>query len=297
MRKIAVFYGDEGSFPFDLISYMEDKVPEDVQVMSYRADVGSHKQCSEYSVIVDRISHCIPFFKELMKQEQLSGAFVINDPFRTIPEKFYASGVASQIGVLLPATFLLPPKIWCSFVTKKDLALLNYPISWEELYKNVVFPAYLKPVYGGGGRGVVRVNNPQELHKHYDSGGMELRMLQHAVEYKDYIRALVIGDKVRLCGYMPPDGTHEGSYTGKLYSGKMAEQLNSQSVALCKALSYRVNSIEWAINDDGAYAIDFCNQVPDARLQVLGKENYEWFLHTLGDYAIASLENRALAIE
>src|ERR1700686_5550356 len=64
-----------------------------------------------YRVIVDRISHDIPFYRAYLKNAVLTGTTVINNPFWWgADDKFFNYALASKIGVAVPHTVLLPHK-------------------------------------------------------------------------------------------------------------------------------------------------------------------------------------------
>jgi len=63
------------------------------------------------------------------------------------------------------------------------------------------------------------------------------------------------------------------------------------SQTLVQALGYDMNSIEWAVKDGVPYAIDFMNPAPDAGLESVGPDNFQWIVGAVADMAI----RRALA--
>jgi hypothetical protein len=56
-------------------------------------------------------------------------------------------------------------------------------------------------------------------------------------------------------------------------------------------LGYEFNTVELAIRDGIPYAIDFCNPAPDADLQSVGTENFEWVIEHAANYLIEVAEN------
>ncbi len=61
-----------------------------------------------YRVIIDRISHDIPFYRAYLKNAVLGGAIVINNPFWWgADDKFFNYALASKIGVAVPRTVIL----------------------------------------------------------------------------------------------------------------------------------------------------------------------------------------------
>ena len=66
---------------------------------------------SGYAVIIDRISHDIPFYRSYLKNAVLTGTRVINNPFWwSADDKFFNYALATKLGVAIPPTVLLPHK-------------------------------------------------------------------------------------------------------------------------------------------------------------------------------------------
>ena len=97
---IGVLFGMEESFPPALVERVNAmNVPgvraEAVQVGAVRMD-----QPERYRVIVDRISHDIPFYRAFLKNAVLAGTTVINNPFWwSADDKFFGYSLVSQIGI------------------------------------------------------------------------------------------------------------------------------------------------------------------------------------------------------
>jgi hypothetical protein len=60
---------------------------------------------------------------------------------------------------------------------------------------------------------------------------------------------------------------------------------------LNEALGYDFNTVEFAVRDGIPYAIDFCNPAPDADLNSVGQENFDWVIEAAAMMCI----NRAKA--
>ncbi len=64
-----------------------------------------------YSVIVDRISHDVPFYRSYLKNAVLTGTDVINNPFWwSADDKFFNYALAARLGVAVPKTVIVPHK-------------------------------------------------------------------------------------------------------------------------------------------------------------------------------------------
>ncbi len=52
------------------------------------------------------------------------------------------------------------------------------------------------------------------------------------------------------------------------------------------ALGYEFNTVEFAVRGGIPYAIDYCNPAPDADLNSVGEENFEWVVENAAEMAI-----------
>jgi hypothetical protein len=66
----------------------------------------------------------------------------------------------------------------------------------------------------------------------------------------------------------------------------MAERVTRDALALCRALGYDLNTVEFAVRDGLPYAIDFMNCAPDADRASVGEENFQWIVRTMADYLL-----------
>ena len=290
MRKIGVLYGMENTFPGALADRINSRNVEDVRAESLLAGGVGMAQPSGYRVIVDRISHDIPFYRAYLKNAVLGGTIVINNPFWwSADDKFFNYALASQIGVAVPRTVLLPHRAHPPGTTAQSMRNLRYPLNWEEIFDYIGFPAFLKPHAGGGWKNVYKVGSPEELFAAYDQTGDLCMTLQKAVEFTEYFRCYVIGqEKVWVMRYDPRQ-PHENRYVKnpppiepELYARVVGDALK-----LCQALGYDLNTVEFAVEEGVPYAIDFLNPAPDADLHSVGPENFEWVVNAVADLAIA----------
>ncbi len=120
-------------------------------------------------VIVDRISHDIPFYRGYLKNAALSGTYVINNPFWwSADDKFFNYALGQKLGVAVPRTVLIPHKQHPAGTTDRSMRNLQFPMPWDSIFQYVGFPAFLKPFDGGGWKDVYKVNSPEEFFNAYD---------------------------------------------------------------------------------------------------------------------------------
>ncbi len=293
MRKIAVVYGMETSFPPALVDYINGmKVPG---IMAEHLRIGGIKMAEPtgYKVIVDRISHDIPFYRAYLKNAVLGGTHVINNPFWwSADDKFFNYALASKIGIAIPNTVILPHHSHPPGTTAQSMRNLIFPLNWQEIFDYVGFPAFLKPFDGGGWRDVYKVDSPEELFAAYNQTHTLCMTLQAAVNFTEYYRCYVVGqEKVHIMQY-DPRAPHADRYVRnpEPLKPEMLARLTKDCLTICKALGYDLNTVEFAVEDGIPYAIDFMNPAPDAGIESVGQENFDWIVEHVAKLAV----NKAL---
>ena len=294
MKKIGIIYGMESSFPGALVDRINSR--NIAGITAEHVEVGGVKMAEPcgYRVIIDRISHDIPFYRAYLKNCVLTGTIVINNPFWWgADDKFFNYALASKLGVAVPKTVVLPHKQHPPGTTAASMRNLKYPLNWDEIFAYIGFPAFLKPYSGGGWKSVYKVHSPEELFKAYDETGDLCMTLQTGVDFNDYFRCYVVGQKkVHIMRY-DPRRPHEERYVkdGPPIEEKMLKRVEKDCLTLCRALGYDLNTVEFAVQDGVPYAIDFLNPAPDADYFSVGPQNFEWIVNAVADLAIEKAQS------
>src|SRR5271167_3704854 len=122
----------ETTFPPALVEKINSMGEADIH--AELATVGEVRMAepSPYHVIVDRISHDIPFYRGYLKNAALSGAVVINNPFWwSADDKFFNFALGEKLGVAIPKTVLLPHKQHPVGTTDRSMRNLQFPMPWD----------------------------------------------------------------------------------------------------------------------------------------------------------------------
>lgn len=288
MKVIGVLFGMEQSFPPAVVERINSMHAGDVRAEFVKVGAIRMDDLLRYDVILDRISHDIPFYRSMLKVAMLGGTRVINNPFWwSADDKFFNYALMERIGVPVPRTVLLPHKQHPPGTTSQSMRNLIYPLNWDEIFAYVGFPAFLKPHAGGGWKHVYKVHSPEEFFAAYDQTGDLCMVLQAAVEFTEYYRCYCIGRRwVRVMPYEPRNPHHlryVASWTPTL---ERRAQLEDLTLRICSALGYDFNTVEFAITDDVPYAIDFLNPAPDAERTSVQEENFEWVVQTTAELLI-----------
>jgi glutathione synthase/RimK-type ligase-like ATP-grasp enzyme len=289
MKKIAVLYGMEESFPPALVDRINAMAVPGVSAEHLKVGGVRMAEPCGYALIVDRISHDVPFYRSFLKNAVLTGTQVINNPFWwSADDKFFNYALAAKLGVAVPPTVLLPHKELPAGTTDRSMRNLEYPLDWDGIFEYVGFPAFLKPHDGGGWRDVYKVHNPQEAFEAYDKSGRLCMTLQRGVEFEDYFRCYVVDqEKVHVMRYDPRQPHHLRYVPGNPPApAPLQERIVADSLKLCRALGYDLNTVEFAVEKGVPYAIDFMNPAPDAGLESVGEDNFRWIVNAVADMAV-----------
>jgi hypothetical protein len=69
-------------------------------------------------------------------------------------------------------------------------------------------------------------------------------------------------------------------------SEKLLKKVHDYVLDLCNGLGYDFNTVEMAVRNGVPYAIDFCNPAPDADVNSVGQENFDWVVETSAKMAV-----------
>jgi hypothetical protein len=288
MRKVGLIFGMESTFPPALVARINQIGAPDVTAEFIRIGGIQMAEQSGYAVIIDRISHDIPFYRAYLKNAALGGTYVVNNPFWwSADDKFFNYALATKLGVAVPPTVLLPHKEHPANTTSQSMRNLQYPMDWDAVFAYVGFPAFLKPFDGGGWRDVYKVDTREQFFIAYDQTRDLCMTLQRAVNFREYFRCYVVGqEKVRIMQYDPRLPFHDRYVrdTGQV-SPDLLARVERDSVTLCRALGYDLNTVEFAVENGVPYAIDFMNPAPDADVHSVGQANFEWVVNEVAELA------------
>jgi hypothetical protein len=295
MKRVGILVGREQTFPESIIRSINEKgggkvVAEMMTVGGIRLD-----EPKRYDVIIDRISHEVPYYRAMLKRMALEGTYIINNPFWwSADDKFFNFSLAAKIGVAIPKTVLLPQEKYIEDIKPESLRNLEFPIDWEGIVNYVGFPAFLKPFDGGGWKNVSKIHSLEELWSEYNQTGTLCMTLQEGIEYDQFVRCYCVGkEKVLIMPYDPSKPYLSGmQYVNveNYLSPELHARVTRDVITICKALGYDLNTVEFAIKDGIPYAIDFMNPAPDAELASVGEYNHNWIVDSMTDFILKKLE-------
>jgi hypothetical protein len=297
-KRIGLIVGREWSFP---PAFLEQVRRREAGVEAEFVKVGAPgmDDVPPYDVIIDRISHEVPFYRTYLKQAVVQGVTVINNPFMwTADDKFFGAALASKLGVASPKTLALPNKSYIpGIVPNESLRNLEYPLDWAGIVEHIGLPCILKDAHGGGWKEVYVCHTLDELIHHYDNSGLLTMVVQEFIRWDQFVRCLCIGqEEILPMKYDPRERRYLVEH--EHLSPEVGARVVQDARTLVRALGYDMNSIEFAIRDGIPYAIDFMNPAPDMDVNSLTPHYFEWVVGRMVDLAITlALEPRPQARE
>jgi hypothetical protein len=284
--KIGLIVGREWSFPPAFIEEVNRR-NDGVTAEMVKLGAPHMDDPAEYRVIVDRISHEVPFYRTVLKHAALRGTTVVNNPFMwSADDKFFGATLATSLGLAHPKTVVLPNKEYIpGIVHSESLRNLGFPLDWQSIVDYVGMPCILKDAHGGGWKEVYVCNSLEELLHHYDNSGLLTMVAQEFIHWDEFVRCMCLGQEDVLP--MKYDPKARKYHTERDYlPAPLLQRIVEDSQTLVRALGYDMNSIEWAVRDGIPYAIDFMNPAPDMDIYSLTPENFEWVVTHMAEMAI-----------
>ena len=284
--KVGLLVGREWSFP---PAFIAEVARRDEGVVAEYVKLGgtAMDEPNPYAVIIDRISHEVPYYRSYLKHAMLAGVHVVNNPFMwTADDKFFGASLATKLGIAHPKTIALPNRDYVPGI-KHDESLRNltYPLDWDGILDYVGLPCILKDAHGGGWKEVYVCRTRDDVLRHYDESGRLQMILQEFIEWDHFIRCLCLGQRdVLPMKYDPRERRYIVEHNHM--SAELGRRVIDDSLRLVQALGYDMNSMEWAVRDGVPYAIDFMNPAPDMDVNSLTPHYFDWVVTGMADMAI-----------
>ena len=277
--------GREWSFPPRFIDEVNGRNQGVVAELVSIGEVAMDQPCP-YDVIVDRISHEVPFYRSYLKHCLLQGVAVVNNPFMwTADDKFFGAALITRLGVASPRTVALPNKDYVKGIVPEESLRNLRLVDWEGLVRTIGLPCILKDAHGGGWRDVYVCHSLDELIHHYDQSGLLTMIVQEFIQFEQFVRCMCLGQEDILVMQYDPKGRRYVADDDYLVPA-LKERIVRDCRTIVRALGYDMNSIEFAIRGGVPYAIDFMNPAPDMDINSLTPTYFEWVVSHMADLVI-----------
>ena len=273
---VGILFGQESTFPPAFIERVNARGGGEIHAGPVRIEKVIQGEACGYDVIIDRISQDVPFYRGFLKNAALTGTAVINNPFWwSADEKFFNNALATQIGVEVPRTVLLPSHDHPPDTSANSFRNLAYPMDWEAIFHYV------------GWKNVYKLHDAEEFFRAYHETGQLVMMLQEEVVFEQYFRCYCLDTRhVHIMPYEPRNPFHDRYKANFQTPPELLARVERDVLTLNQYLGYDFNTVEFAVRDGVPLAIDFCNPAPDADIHSVGPDNFEWIVENAAQMAI-----------
>jgi hypothetical protein len=285
VRKIGLMVGREWSFPPALIAEVNGRKSGVVAEYVKLGTPGSTEKV-EFDVIVDRISHAIPFYRSYLKLAARQGVKVINDPFALAShDRFVGAAMAAEMGIPIPRTALLPHRSYGPEIAPEEsLRNLDYPLDWQALLDRVGTPCVLRDAAIDAEEQWI-CHSVEELLEHYNRSDRKLLIVQEKIEWQHYVRCFVFGREDTLpLKFDPAERKYQVDHAH--LSDDLGDRIVRDSLELTRALGLDINAVDWGIRDGVPYVLRVLNPIPDLDIYALSAHYFEQVVERVADMAI-----------
>ncbi|MBV7335372.1 hypothetical protein KFU94_45455 [Chloroflexi bacterium TSY] len=297
-RKIGLLVGDEWSFP---PAFIEEVNKRNVHVQAEFVSLGGTyiTQKSPYTLLLDRISHHVAYYRSFLAHAQRQGSYVLNEQAQQgANDRFVAASVAAMLDIPTPRAVVLPMRAYSDEISAESLRNLEYPLDWAAIAKYVGFPAILKPVDAtvslGSNDVAFVLNSVEELLFVYNQTGQQCMMLQQAIAGQQ-VRCICIGregdgprpDGAAMILPMVYDAARNRSLPDDSFlTSDFRTLITEQAQALHHALGHDLNCVTFVVSNERAIIIDATNPIPDLDINHLTPRYFQQVVKALADFCI-----------
>jgi hypothetical protein len=285
-KRIGLVVGRESDWPSAFMAAVNERdegiIAELVQLGGTLMD-----DIYPYAVIVDRMSHEVPYYRAYLQHAAVLGCYIIDNPFTwSVDNKFFGMALAKKLGLKIPRTAVLPNKNIDGDIAPDSFRNLVYPMNWQGIIDYVGVPAIFKDIRIGGRPAVYRVHSIDELIQRYDESGTRTMLLQQIVESDVHIHCFVIGrESVLLLRYSLADGRY---LPGTISTSEgVGLHLAKDALTLTRAYGYDINMVEFVVKDGQVYVINSTNPTPVMDKALMDPEQFAWCVRKIADIAIS----------
>jgi hypothetical protein len=273
-KRIGLLIGREWDWPS---AFMEAVNKSDKGVTAELIKLGSTslEEPCDYDLIIDRMSHEIPYYRAYLQHAAVAGVDIISNPFLwQLDNRFLGHVIINKFGFRTPRTVALPNKDVEREVAADTFRNLKYPLEWQEIIDYVGVPAIMKDIRTGGRRIVHRVNSVDELIQRYDESGTRTVIVQEVIESNTHVHCFVVGQaQVLVLNYSLADGRYLPPSAEK---HPLYDQFVQIALALTKSYAYDINMIEFVVRDEQPYVINSNNPSPVMDKVLMMPDQFQW---------------------
>jgi hypothetical protein len=285
-KLIGLLIGRERDFPDAVMARINESY-DDARAELVKLGGTMQDTTVPYDVIIDRMSHEVPYYRSYVKYAAMHDCYVINNPFTwAIDTKFFSGALVRKMGYKTPRTVVLPNKDISTETVPDSFRNLEYPMDWQGIIDYIGSPAIFKDIRSGGRRFAFRVSNVDELIQRYDESGTRTMILQEVLDTSHHVHCMVVGqEKTLLMSYLFDDRRYEDCSLDP--EGPVAREIVEIALALTKLYGYDINLPEFVVKDEVVYVINATNPSPLIGHELMTDAQFEWSVAAVAELAVS----------
>lgn len=284
-KLIGFIIGRERDFPEAVMARVNSEYDD---VRAELVMLGGTRYDAEvpYDVIIDRMSHEVPYYSSYAKYATMHDCYVINNPYTwAVDTKFLSSSLVRKLGYKTPRTVVLPNKDIYSENVPDSFRNLEYPMDWQGIIDYIGSPAIFKDIRSGGRRFAHRVNGVDDLIQRYDESGTRTMILQELLDSNEHIHCMVIGgEQTLLLSYLVEARKYKDCELDP--DGRIAAEIVQAALKLTEIYNYDINLVELAVKDGEVYVITASNPSPQISRDLMTRSQFDWIVNAVTDLAV-----------
>jgi len=260
MDKIGILYGTEHEFPEILVSRINTLGKDKIEARKIKIGALLSNDNNDYKVILDLVSHEVPFYASYLKLAVMNGADVVNNPFIISPfEQFFNVALCNKLEIKMPKTVILPSKELPANTSPSTMTNLDYPLDWNNLFEYVGFPGMIKPNRFDLSHTEMTVYNKNEFFAAYDITGNKPFIYQEYIEFEKYFRSFIISAKHAITLEYDPEMPRHKRYIEpkEKIDEEILNRTTNAGIKYAKASCLDFMAVDFGLINGNIYVIDF----------------------------------------
>lgn len=282
--QVAILKGREETYPAALEQAIIERFGRQT-LADFQIGGLSAQPTLPLSVVIDRISNVVPYYRSLLRQYQRNGCYIWPElsAVDTL-DRLNLVQIALGLEIPVPVTVALPSKDHPKGVISEDLQNLIYPLNWDEILAQVGLPARLRSIELAYHQELL-IHSLSALWEQYAATSTDLMIIQSWRQCDKKVTVVVVGDLVRCLGAYGPD--HRFTLDG--LSSVVQQELSQHSARLAQAAGLSLCSVEWCWTPQ-RYWLEDLNPYPNLDWWSLGEACFSAVIQASLDYLQKTLD-------
>lgn len=275
--KIGILTGREKMILERLCEIINQKNKE-IQVDLVRLEGSRFDEDIPYTLIIDRISHLVPYYNSYLKFAKQVGVYIINNPLtRDVLDLNLQNLISNELGIRFPKTVCITGDFPVPNPSARNLV---YPLPWMDHVDYLGgFPIIIH-IPSMTGQVFKKVITSMNEFTSIQKDLYTTIMLQELKEYALYIRCICVGKSEAI---LLQNNSSTNKYEQVADKTSWSSNIIEASIKLSAYLDYDFCAIDWGMFGGEIYVLDNVDPMPNISLSSVNYDVSEWCINQLAD--------------